>query len=97
MNPREREELLRLVTTGELQPKSERVMADAMDITRILRDVSCGESSAAERLFPVVYDELKRIAAAANSGDSRTPNTGYRTPAATGTPAVLYANAKNRF
>jgi hypothetical protein len=33
--------------------------------------------------------ELKAIAAAAKIGLSRTPNTGYRTPAAIGTPAAL--------
>ena len=37
------------------------------------------------------------MAAAAIMGESRTPSTGYSTPAAIGTPAALYANAKNRF
>ena len=33
--------------------------------------------------------ELKLMAAAAIIGDSNKPNTGYNTPAATGTPAEL--------
>jgi hypothetical protein len=41
--------------------------------------------------------ELKLMAAAAIIGDSSNPKMGYATPAAIGTPAELYTNAKNRF
>ena len=41
--------------------------------------------------------ELKLIAAAAIMGDSSSPKTGYKTPAATGMPTELYIKAKNRF
>jgi hypothetical protein len=37
------------------------------------------------------------IAAAAITGDSVRPKKGYSTPAAIGTPAALYRNAKTRF
>src|SRR5688572_27479841 len=39
--------------------------------------------------FPMTDTELKLIAAAAIMGERSNPNTGYSTPAATGTPAVL--------
>lgn len=39
--------------------------------------------------FPTTETELSAIAAAAMTGLNRMPNTGYRMPAATGTPAAL--------
>lgn len=39
--------------------------------------------------LPTTDTELKLIAIAANIGDSRTPNGGYKTPAAIGTPSAL--------
>ncbi len=39
--------------------------------------------------LPMTDTELKLIAAAAIIGDSSSPKNGYRTPAATGTPAAL--------
>ena len=37
----------------------------------------------------ITENELKAIAAAAIIGDSNSPNTGYKTPAANGTPSTL--------
>ncbi|MBD3162806.1 MAG: sigma-70 family RNA polymerase sigma factor [Candidatus Latescibacteria bacterium] len=37
-------------------------MPQALDATRILTDVTGGERSAVDRLFPLVYDELRRLA-----------------------------------
>jgi len=34
------------------------------DVTRILSQIESGDSSAAEQLFPLIYDELRRLAAA---------------------------------
>jgi RNA polymerase sigma factor (TIGR02999 family) len=34
------------------------------DVTRILSEIQSGDSSAAEQLLPLVYDELRRLAAA---------------------------------
>ena len=39
--------------------------------------------------LPITDTELKDMAAAAIIGDSSRPNTGYSTPAATGTPSAL--------
>jgi len=39
--------------------------------------------------FPITETELKLIAAAAIIGLSKSPNTGYRIPAAIGTPSEL--------
>ena len=41
------------------------------------------------RALPITDTELSAMAAAAITGDSRMPATGYRTPAATGTPMAL--------
>ena len=41
------------------------------------------------RALPITETELRLMAAAAIIGLSRSPNTGYSTPAATGTPSVL--------
>lgn len=38
------------------------MIASAKDLTRMLLDWSEGDSSAAEQLFPLVYDELHRLA-----------------------------------
>ena len=34
------------------------------EVTRILAEIETGDPSAAERLLPLVYDELRRLAAA---------------------------------
>src|SRR5215472_17886829 len=36
----------------------------AQQLTRVLEAVQAGDAQAAERLFPLVYDELRRLAAA---------------------------------
>lgn len=38
--------------------------ASALDVTRLLRDWTGGDRNALDRLIPVVYEELRRIAAA---------------------------------
>src|SRR4029453_1615345 len=38
-------------------------MADSSDVTRILSAVEQGDPQAAEQLLPLVYDELRRLAA----------------------------------
>jgi len=47
--------------------------APSGDVTRLLREWSAGEESAADRLLPVVYDELHRLA----SGYLRRERTGH--------------------
>ncbi len=42
---------------------------EAHDVTKILRDWSGGDAGAAERLFPLVYDELKKQARRYLSGE----------------------------
>src|SRR5262249_11356910 len=37
-------------------------MASSKEVTRMLKDWNNGDSSALEKLMPIVYDELKRIA-----------------------------------
>jgi RNA polymerase sigma factor (TIGR02999 family) len=39
-------------------------MADVNEVTQILRQIEAGDPSAAEELLPLVYDELRRLAAA---------------------------------
>lgn len=40
------------------------------DVTRILSDIEGGESGAAEQLLPLIYDELRRLAAQKMAGES---------------------------
>ena len=47
--------------------------------------------------FITTVNDDNAIAAPANIGDINIPETGYRTPAATGTPIPLNRNEKNRF
>lgn len=39
------------------------------DVTRILSEIETGDSSAAEHLLPLVYDELRKLAAAKMAGE----------------------------
>lgn len=39
------------------------------DITQMLAEIEAGESDAADRLFPVVYDQLRRIAGGVFAGE----------------------------
>ena len=45
-------------------------LIDMSDVTRILEQIEEGDGVAAERLLPVVYDELKRLAAAQMHSES---------------------------
>jgi hypothetical protein len=49
----------------------------------------CTSTARSRRALPITDTELSAIAAAAITGDSRTPATGYSTPAATGTPMAF--------
>ena len=40
------------------------VMSETSDVTKILARIEAGDPSASERLLPLVYDELRRLAAA---------------------------------
>jgi hypothetical protein len=40
------------------------------DVTQILQQVEGGEASAAEKLLPLVYDELRKLAAARMAQES---------------------------
>jgi RNA polymerase sigma factor (TIGR02999 family) len=40
------------------------------DVTRILEQIEAGDPSAAEQLLPLVYDELRKLAAAKMAGES---------------------------
>ena len=61
MNPREREELLRLVTTGELQPKSERVMRAVRLDEAFARELE--ELLGARRRLERVTDQARAVMA----------------------------------
>jgi RNA polymerase sigma factor (TIGR02999 family) len=39
------------------------ILLDVSDVTRILRQIESGDPSAADQLLPLVYDELRRLAA----------------------------------
>jgi len=75
----------------EFQPVAERTVRMPC-VERLSRD---GEASSYKRAFrsrnalPITDTELRLIAAAATMGESRRPKTGYRTPAASGTPSAL--------
>ena len=54
------------------------------------RDGNCHSSSCLSRsAFAIADTELRLIAALASIGESSKPNTGYKTPAAIGTPRAL--------
>ena len=53
-----------------------------MPVSEILADRSLSE-------LPMTLTDDSAMAAAAMAGDNVSPKNGYRTPAATGTPAVL--------
>ena len=40
------------------------------DVTQILSQIESGDPSAAEKLLPLVYDELRRLAAQKMAGES---------------------------
>ena len=40
------------------------------DVTRILEQIEAGDPSAAEQLLPLVYEELRKLAAAKMAGES---------------------------
>lgn len=44
------------------------------EVTQLLTAIECGETQAAEKLLPLVYQELRRLAALRISGE-RTPQT----------------------
>ncbi|HTU02268.1 MAG TPA: ECF-type sigma factor [Candidatus Sulfotelmatobacter sp.] len=67
-------------------------MPDAQTMTLLLRDLSRGDKQAFDRLIPLVYAELRRIASAQlrseRPGHTLQPTALYRPspPCATGTP-----------
>ena len=42
------------------------------DVTRIIAEIENGNPNAAERLLPIVYQELRQVAAAKLAGKTRT-------------------------
>ncbi len=57
---------------GRIKPNREKVStSSSSDVTLLLQEWSGGDSSAADRLLPVLYDELHRIAAGALRGERR--------------------------
>lgn len=46
-------------------------MSDAPQVTALLRRMSAGDSSAAAELFPLIYEELRRLAAHFMAGERR--------------------------
>ena len=47
------------------------------DVTRILSQIESGDPSAAEQLLPLIYDELRKLAAVeAGAGEARTDTPG---------------------
>ena len=51
-------------------PPSRRYSGGMSDVTRILAQIECGDRTASERLLPLVYEELRRLAAAKLSNES---------------------------
>ena len=49
-------------TNGSRQPDSGNGPADGGDVTALLRDAKAGDRATIDRLFPLVYEELRRIA-----------------------------------
>src|SRR5262245_749847 len=45
-------------------PPGRRILGAMSDVTRILSQIDAGDPAAAERLLPLVYDELRKLAAA---------------------------------
>ena len=48
------------------------------DVTQILSEIEHGDPAAAERLLPLVYDELRKLAAA--NSRTRNPARRFRPP-----------------
>jgi len=46
------------------------VMREMNDVTLILQQIDSGDPSAAEKLLPLVYDELRKLAAARMAAES---------------------------
>jgi hypothetical protein len=62
------------------------------DVTHILSVIEQGDPRAAEQLLPLVYDELRKLAAA-KLAQEKTGQTLQATPcAATGWPGCRWAN-----
>ena len=55
------------------------------------QDTTAGQSDTPRNLsaLAITLTDDKAIAAAASTGDSKSPKAGYKIPAATGTPAAL--------
>ena len=70
---------LQCITGRRKSPHQERTHKEPMKIYN-LRSL---------RAFPITETELRLIAAAPIIGLSNSPNAGYKTPAATGTPIAL--------
>ena len=46
------------------------ILASMSDVTRILSQIEQGDPSAADQLLPLVYDELRNLAACKMAGES---------------------------
>ena len=46
------------------------------DVTRILSQIESGDPSAAEELLPLVYEELRKLAAGHMANEKPRPNAG---------------------
>jgi len=63
--------MLRALVKGHLNPVVSLVIFDLMtDVTRILSAIAHGDSLAADQLLPLVYDELRKLAAAKMAQES---------------------------
>ena len=48
------------------------------DVTQILSQIESGDPAAAEELLPLVYDELRKLAAAKLAGENNNENAATR-------------------
>ncbi len=75
----------------ELKKRQGRTFQHPVRLTSIYNDTRFNRNA-----LVMTETELKLIAAAI-IGDSKMPKNGYKTPAAIGTPKILYTKEKNRF
>ncbi len=62
-------------------------VSEMTDVTQILGQIEAGDQSAAEQLLPLVYEELRRLAAAQHGGRTQRSHTPGNSPRARGVPA----------
>ncbi len=63
MNETRSEAAVRLSTSNSLSERRFHIIATMSDVTQLLKAVDAGDSKAADHLLPLVYEELRKLAA----------------------------------